>query len=81
MSKSLGNVVAPQDVIKQYGADILRLWVAAGDYAEDQRLGKRSSTPRSTAIASSATRFAGCSAIAHYRPEDAVRVDEMPGWG
>jgi isoleucyl-tRNA synthetase len=40
MSKSLGNVVAPQDVMKQYGADILRLWAAIGcDYAEDQRIG------------------------------------------
>jgi len=39
MSKSLGNVVAPQDVMKTYGADILRLWVAASDYADDQRLG------------------------------------------
>jgi isoleucyl-tRNA synthetase len=40
MSKSLGNVVAPQDVMKQYGADILRLWVAIGcDYADDQRIG------------------------------------------
>ncbi|MFN4010239.1 MAG: isoleucine--tRNA ligase [Pannonibacter sp.] len=39
MSKSLGNQVFPQDVIKQYGADILRLWVASGDYAEDQRIG------------------------------------------
>ena len=29
MSKSLGNVVAPEDVIKKFGADILRLWVAA----------------------------------------------------
>jgi isoleucyl-tRNA synthetase len=39
MSKSLGNQVFPQDVIKQYGADILRLWVASSDYAEDQRIG------------------------------------------
>jgi isoleucyl-tRNA synthetase len=39
MSKSLGNIVAPQDVIKQSGADILRLWVASADYAEDLRLG------------------------------------------
>ena len=38
MSKSAGNVVAPQDVIKQYGADILRLWVAAQDYQEDLRI-------------------------------------------
>ena len=39
MSKSLGNITAPQDVIRQYGADILRLWVVLADYAEDQRIG------------------------------------------
>ncbi|MEM7239839.1 MAG: class I tRNA ligase family protein, partial [Pseudomonadota bacterium] len=39
MSKSLGNSTAPQDVIKQYGADILRLWVAQSDYSIDQRIG------------------------------------------
>jgi isoleucyl-tRNA synthetase len=38
MSKSAGNVVAPQDVIKQAGAEILRLWVAAQDYREDLRI-------------------------------------------
>lgn len=40
MSKSSGNSVAPQDVIKQYGADILRLWVMSSDYWEDQRIGQ-----------------------------------------
>jgi isoleucyl-tRNA synthetase len=39
MSKSVGNVVAPQTVIKDSGADILRLWVCAADYADDLRLG------------------------------------------
>ncbi|GAB4172932.1 MAG: isoleucine--tRNA ligase [Thalassobaculales bacterium] len=39
MSKSLGNVTAPEDVMKQYGADILRLWVVGTDYTEDQRIG------------------------------------------
>ena len=39
MSKSLGNVVAPQDVMKKSGADILRLWVAASDYSDDLRIG------------------------------------------
>ena len=39
MSKSLGNTTAPEDVIRQYGADILRLWVAQTDYAVDQRIG------------------------------------------
>jgi len=38
MSKSLGNVVAPQKVIEQYGADILRLWVVSADYGEDLRI-------------------------------------------
>ncbi len=38
MSKSAGNVVSPQDVIKQHGAEILRLWVAAQDYQEDLRI-------------------------------------------
>ncbi|MFZ2006534.1 MAG: class I tRNA ligase family protein, partial [Stellaceae bacterium] len=39
MSKSLGNVIAPQDVMRQSGADILRLWVAGSDYSEDIRIG------------------------------------------
>ncbi|KHQ55336.1 isoleucine--tRNA ligase [Mameliella alba] len=39
MSKSLGNTVAPEDVTKQYGADILRLWVAQADYTADLRIG------------------------------------------
>jgi isoleucyl-tRNA synthetase len=38
MSKSLGNVMAPQQIISQSGADVLRLWVASSDYAEDVRL-------------------------------------------
>ena len=38
MSKSLGNVIAPREVIDQYGAEILRLWVAASDYQEDVRI-------------------------------------------
>ncbi|MDA9402420.1 isoleucine--tRNA ligase [Bradyrhizobium sp. CCBAU 45389] len=39
MSKSIGNTVEPQKVIKDSGADILRLWVCATDYADDQRIG------------------------------------------
>lgn len=38
MSKSLGNVVTPDEIIKKYGAEILRLWVAAEDYTEDVRI-------------------------------------------
>ncbi|THD77274.1 MAG: isoleucine--tRNA ligase [Phenylobacterium sp.] len=40
MSKSLGNAVEPQDVIKDSGAEILRLWAAMVDYTEDQKIGK-----------------------------------------
>jgi isoleucyl-tRNA synthetase len=39
MSKSLGNTVAPQEVMDQYGADILRLWVMGSDFTEDLRIG------------------------------------------
>jgi isoleucyl-tRNA synthetase len=40
MSKSAGNVVAPQEVIDQYGAEVLRLWVSAADYRDDIRISK-----------------------------------------
>ena len=40
MSKSVGNVIYPQEVIQQYGADILRLWVASADYKNDIRISK-----------------------------------------
>jgi len=40
MSKSVGNVIAPQDVVKESGAEILRLWVAASDYSEELRVSK-----------------------------------------
>ena len=40
MSKSTGNVTSPEDILKNYGADILRAWVASSDYAEDLRIDK-----------------------------------------
>ena len=40
MSKSSGNVISPDDILKNYGADILRAWVASSDYAEDLRIDK-----------------------------------------
>ncbi len=39
MSKSIGNTIVPEEIVKQYGADILRLWVAQTDYTSDQRIG------------------------------------------
>ncbi len=38
MSKSMGNVIAPEDILKKYGADILRIWVASSNYEEDLRI-------------------------------------------
>ena len=38
MSKSTGNVISPNDILQKYGADILRVWVSASDYAEDLRI-------------------------------------------
>lgn len=39
MSKSLNNTIAPEQIIRQYGADILRLWVASSDFTDDLRIG------------------------------------------
>ena len=39
MSKSLGNIVGPQEVVEKHGADVLRLWVVGSDYSEDLRIG------------------------------------------
>src|SRR6266850_2547724 len=41
MSKSLGNTIQPQEVIKESGAEILRLWVAMSDFREELRVGKQ----------------------------------------
>ena len=40
MSKSLGNITAPEKVINEFGADVLRLWVVGSDYYDDLRIGK-----------------------------------------
>jgi isoleucyl-tRNA synthetase len=40
MSKSIGNVISPQDIVKESGAEVLRLWVAASDYSEELRVSK-----------------------------------------
>ena len=79
MSKSLGNTVAPQDVIKQYGADILRLWVASSDYADDLRIGKEiinSTVDNYRKLRNSIRWLIGN--LAHYKPEERVAYAEMP---
>jgi isoleucyl-tRNA synthetase len=78
MSKSMGNVVAPQDVIAKSGADILRLWVAASDYSDDLRIGQEilktfSETYRK--LRNTLRWMLG--ALAHFNPADAVAFKEM----
>jgi isoleucyl-tRNA synthetase len=79
MSKSLGNTVAPQDIIKQYGADILRLWVASSDYSEDLRLGKeiiQTTVDAYRKLRNTLRWLLGN--LAHYQPTDAVAFADMP---
>jgi isoleucyl-tRNA synthetase len=79
MSKSLGNTVAPQDIIKQYGADILRLWVASSDYSEDLRLGKEiiQTTVDSYRKLRNTLRWL-LGNLAHFRKDDVVDPKDMP---
>jgi isoleucyl-tRNA synthetase len=79
MSKSLGNTVAPQDMIKQYGADILRLWVASSDYADDLRIGKEiiNTTVDGYRKLRNTMRWL-LGNLAHYRAAEAVAVADMP---
>ncbi|MDD7911344.1 isoleucine--tRNA ligase [Pseudovibrio exalbescens] len=78
MSKSLGNTVAPQDVIKQYGADILRLWVGSVDYAEDQRIGPAIIKTNVDAYRKlrNTLRFM-LGSLAHFKGEE-IAVTDMP---
>ena len=79
MSKSLGNTVAPQDVIKQYGADILRLWVASSDYSEDLRLGKeiiQTTVDAYRKLRNTLRWLLGN--LAHFRGGDVVDFRDMP---
>ncbi len=78
MSKSLGNVVAPQDVMAKSGADILRLWVAASDYSDDLRIGPEilktfSETYRK--LRNTLRWMLG--ALEHLKPDDHVSFNEM----
>jgi isoleucyl-tRNA synthetase len=79
MSKSLGNVTAPQDVIKQSGADILRMWVCASDYSDDQRIGPeilKTMAETYRKLRNTVRWMLGN--LAHFRPEDRIAPDRMP---
>jgi isoleucyl-tRNA synthetase len=79
MSKSMGNVVAPQDVIRQSGAEILRLWAVSSDYAEDLRIGQDiiKANVESYRKLRNTLRFM-LGNLAHYQPSLAVGYSEMP---
>jgi isoleucyl-tRNA synthetase len=79
MSKSLGNVTAPQDVIKQSGADILRMWVCASDYADDLRIGPEilKTTVETYRKLRNTVRWM-LGNLAHFDEEDRINVEKMP---
>ena len=80
MSKSVGNVISPEDVMKQYGADILRLWVASSDYEGDVKLSSEILERLADGYRKirNTYRFL-LSNLSDFDPEkDAVRLDEMP---
>ncbi|WP_417604087.1 isoleucine--tRNA ligase [Primorskyibacter flagellatus] len=79
MSKSLGNTIAPDDVVKQYGADILRLWVAQADYTADQRIGPEilKGTADSYRRLRNTMRFM-LGALSHFEESDRVAPADMP---
>jgi isoleucyl-tRNA synthetase len=79
MSKSLGNVVAPQDVIKQSGADILRMWVCASDYTDDLRIGAEilKTTVETYRKLRNTIRWM-LGSLAHFHDQDRVAPEKMP---
>jgi isoleucyl-tRNA synthetase len=79
MSKSMGNTVEPQKVIAQSGADILRLWVCATDYADDQRIGPEilKNTIETYRKLRNTIRWM-LGTLHHFRPGDEVAHAEMP---
>ncbi len=80
MSKSLGNVIAPKEVIDRYGAEILRLWVSASDYREDIRISDTILTQLSDAYRRirNTHRFM-LGNLYDFAPEtDAVAAEQMP---
>ena len=79
MSKSTGNVTAPQDVIKQSGADILRMWVCASDYADDLRIGPeilKTTADTYRKLRNTIRWMLG--SLAHFHEDDRVKFEAMP---
>ncbi|WP_324752332.1 isoleucine--tRNA ligase [Roseovarius sp. Pro17] len=79
MSKSVGNTVSPEDVTKQYGADILRLWVAQSDYTGDLRIGPEilKGVADSYRRMRNTMRFL-LGALTHFDEADRIEPSDMP---
>ena len=79
MSKSKGNVVDPEQVIRESGAEIIRLWAAMIDYADDSRIGKTVLQTTSDAYRKlrNTIRYL-LGALADYSPDEAVELEDMP---
>ncbi len=79
MSKSLGNTIEPQKVIKDSGADILRLWVASCDYTDDQRIGPEilKNTVETYRKLRNTIRWM-LGTLHHFKRSEAVAFEDMP---
>lgn len=79
MSKSLGNVIAPTDITKRFGADVLRLWCINGDYSEDMRIGEEIITRNQDVY----RRFRNTlryllGVLSDYNPNNEISYEQLP---
>ena len=79
MSKSLGNTIAPEQIIRQYGVDILRLWVASSDFTDDLRIGDeiiKTAADAYRKLRNTMRYMIG--ALSGYEPKNALDYEQMP---
>ncbi|MBU2605616.1 MAG: isoleucine--tRNA ligase [Alphaproteobacteria bacterium] len=80
MSKSIGNTIEPDQIAKQYGIEILRIWTASGDYTEDLRISDeiiKGSVESYRKLRNTVRYMLG--ALEGYTAEEAIAADKMPG--
>ena len=80
MSKSIGNTIEPEQIAKQYGIEILRIWTASGDYTEDLRISDeiiKGSVESYRKLRNTVRYMLG--ALEGYTAEEAIAADKMPG--
>ena len=79
MSKSLGNVILPDDLIDQYGADVVRLWVVSSDFTEDLRVGQEIMKANVESYRKIRNTFRFLLGNLHnFKDEEIISYDEMP---